>query len=356
MENNKPIINWLLTGCFLIFLMVVIGGITRLTHSGLSMVDWKPVVGSLPPLTEQQWLNEFEKYQQSPEYLKINYHFELNDFKSIFWWEYIHRFLGRLIGVIFLVPFLFFWLKNKITPGLMPKLLLIFALGALQGFLGWYMVKSGLKDVPYVSHYRLALHLITAFTTFGVVFWVALDEIYRKNPVKVQLPGTFRNLIRILVVVLMVQIVYGAFVAGLKAGYVFNTWPKMGEEWIPEAVTSMQPVLRNFLEGLAGVQFIHRYMAYLLVLLTGWLWFKSRSLALAADQKKGVEYFSTGILLQVIIGIFTLIYAVPVALGVIHQAMAFFLLAIGLFLLHRTKRVNVLKIDQLKQPVLQHQG
>lgn len=333
---DKPLILWLLTGCFLIFLMVIIGGITRLTQSGLSIVEWNVVTGTLPPLNERQWIEEFQKYQQTPEYQKLNYHFELDDFKSIFWWEYIHRLLGRLIGLVFIVPFIFFWMKGRIGRRLAPKLALIFALGALQGFLGWYMVKSGLVDRPYVSHYRLAIHLIAAFATFGFTFWVALDEIYRYRKEKTS-SQRLKTVSILFFIILIVQIVYGAFVAGLKAGYVYTTWPKMGDRWIAEGVTAMTPWYANFIEGLAGVQFVHRTTAYALMIIAAFIWVYSRNNSLSAAQRNGALLLVAMTVVQVLLGIFTLIYAVPLALGVIHQAGAFFLLTFNLFLLHRLR-------------------
>jgi heme a synthase len=346
----KPIVTWLFAGCFLIFLMVVIGGITRLTRSGLSIVEWNVIMGTIPPLNEQQWVDLFEKYKQYPEYQKLNYHYELSDFKSIFWWEYIHRLLARLIGIIFIVPFIYFWVKGKISKRLMPKLLIIFALGAFQGFLGWYMVKSGLVGDPYVSHYRLAIHLIAAFATFGYILWVALDELYGAK----KIGKSYRGLIRLswlFFAVLTFQIIYGAFVAGLKAGYVFNTWPKMGDSWMPEAVTFMEPLYVNFLEGLAGVQFVHRYVAYLLVVLSVLIFYNAQKLDLSRIQRNGIYLLVSSIFVQVVLGIFTLIYAVPISLGVIHQAWALVLVAFNLFVLHQLRSGEY--IDEI-QPVRVH--
>ncbi len=331
---DLALVTWLFYGCFLIFLMVIIGGITRLTKSGLSIVEWDLVMGTLPPLNHEEWMVMFEKYKQFPEYQKLHYHFDLADFKSIFWWEYLHRLIGRIIGLVFILPFIYFWIKGRISKSLMPKLLILFALGAFQGFLGWYMVKSGLVDKPYVSHYRLAIHLVAAFTTFAYTFWIALSEIYRhRQPIALQ--PSLKRLNIIFLIVLGIQIVYGAFVAGLKAGYVYTTWPKMGEQWIADGVTAMQPMYLNFLEGLAGVQFLHRYLAYVLVILVGIIWYKARRLNLEKAQKTGVNLLVAMVMIQVLLGIFTLIWAVPISLGVIHQAGAFILLAFNLFLLHR---------------------
>lgn len=335
----KPIVFWLFSGCFLVFLMVAIGGITRLTGSGLSMVEWDLLMGTVPPMNEQQWVEMFEKYKQFPEYQKLNYHFELEDFKSIFWWEYIHRLLGRLIGIVFLIPFIYFWMKGKISRNLMTKLLILFILGAFQGFLGWYMVKSGLVDDPYVSHYRLAIHLIAALATFAFALWFGLDEWHGEQKDS----AANKNLVRwtwIFFAVLILQIIYGAFVAGLKAGYVFTTWPKMGNDWFPQAITIMKPFYINFLESLAGVQFVHRYLAYVLIVLAGIIFFRSRKHSLSKAQQKSVAFLMVAVAIQAILGIFTLIFSVPVILGVIHQSWAFVLVSVNLILAHRLQFQN----------------
>ena len=328
---HRPIINWLLLGCLLIFLMVLIGGLTRLTNSGLSMVEWNMFMGSLPPSNTAEWNEMFDKYKQYPEYQKINFNITLDEFKQIFLWEYTHRFLGRLIGLVFIVPFLWFLLKGKLWPSLTYKLLIILFLGAFQGVLGWYMVKSGLLHEPDVSHFRLAMHLITAFITFAYTFWVALELIYPKNGNRQKKMAPW---IWVLLIVLFIQIIYGAMVAGLNAGKIYTTWPKMGDSWIAEAVTSMQPLYHNFLEGLAGVQFVHRYVAYLVVFLVLMVYFKARDLFLNSRQKKSLNFLIIMVGVQFLIGVLTLVYAVPIVLGTLHQLGAFFLLAGVVFCLH----------------------
>lgn len=327
----KPIINWLLLGCFLIFLMVFIGGLTRLTHSGLSMVEWNMFMGSIPPLNEADWQETFDKYKQYPEYQKVNFHFSLNEFKKIFLWEYSHRFLGRLIGLVFIVPFLWFLFKGKLWPALTWKLLIILFLGGFQGFLGWYMVKSGMVNIPDVSHYRLAAHLITAFITFAYTFWVVLDLLYPKNKNRQMKIAPW---IWTLLILLIIQIVYGAFVAGLNAGKIFTTWPLMGDSWIASAVTSMQPLWKNFTEGIGGVQFVHRYLAYIVVGMVLMVYFKSRDLFLKSNQKKGLNFMLLMVGLQFLLGVFTLVFSVPLVMGVLHQFGAFLLLAAVVFCLH----------------------
>lgn len=321
---HKLVILWLLTGCALIFLMVVIGGITRLTNSGLSMVDWKLIMGMVPPLSEQDWIDTFNKYKQFPEYQEVNFMFTLAEFKSIFFWEYLHRLIGRIIGIVFILPFFYFLIKKKITGKLMRQCLIILGMGAFQGFLGWWMVKSGLVDNPDVSHYRLAIHLIAAFLTFAYTFWVALDLIYN-NKERSDVPF-MRMWVLVLFIITILQIIYGAFVAGLNAGFVFNTWPKMGERWIAESVTAMEPLWVNFVDGIGGVQFVHRYLAYIVVGLVIFLLYKGSKFQLNKIQSKSLTALLLVVVFQFLLGIFTLIYAVPVWLGVTHQVGAFLLL------------------------------
>lgn len=334
MKDNKKVVYWLLTGCLLIFLMVIVGGITRLTNSGLSISNYKLISGTIPPLNQQEWEEAFELYKQYPEYQKLHYHFNLEDFKSIYFWEWIHRVIGRLIGVVFIIPFLYFLIKKQLSRSTTRKALILLALGAFQGFLGWYMVKSGLVDMPWVSHYRLAAHLTTAFVTFAYTFWVALDIIY---PERKMIEKSFRNLVRFGLGVLMVQIIWGAFVAGLDAGFIHNFWPMMAEgKLIHETVyTEKSPLWRNFIEGKSGVQFIHRYLAYIVVIVIGYIWYRSRRLQLTTPQRNGVNFLLFMVFVQFTLGVLTLIYAVPIWLGVLHQVGAFMLLTGMTFTLHR---------------------
>lgn len=337
MKDNKKVVTWLLTGCLLIFIMVIVGGITRLTHSGLSISDYKLISGTIPPLNEQEWIEAFELYKQYPEYQKLHYHFELEDFKDIYFWEWLHRVIGRFIGIVFIIPFLYFYFTKQLTKPTIRKSLVLFFLGGFQGFLGWYMVKSGLVDMPSVSHYRLAMHLVTAFITFAYAYWVALDLIY---PEKKEIDKKFRNLIRWGTFLLIIQIIWGAFVAGLDAGWIHNTWPLMNDgKLIHETVWIEQnPLWRNFVEGKSGVQFVHRYMAYVVVGIILYIWYRSRSIAMTALQKKSINMLVILVFAQFLLGVFTLIYAVPVWLGVTHQVGAFCLLAAMTFALHRFSR------------------
>lgn len=332
---RRQIIIWLSTGCLLIFLMVLIGGITRLTGSGLSMTDWKLIAGSVPPSTEVEWQASFEAYQQFPEFQVQPPGFDLNDYKSIFWWEYIHRVLGRLIGIVFLLPFLYFLFTKKIRGSFVWKLVGLFALGGLQGFFGWFMVKSGLVDNPHVSHYRLAIHLVTAFLTFAYTFWLILSILFPQR----KLSGHERmyKLTGIFIVLAFVQIIWGAFTAGLKAGLFYNSFPKMGDQWIADGVTAMTPFYLNFIEGIAGVQFVHRYLGIALLVYGIWYFWKSRKLQTGGLMKEAVNYVMILIFLQVLLGIFALIFGIPLSLALIHQIGAFFLLMTLIFALRLSR-------------------
>ncbi|WP_142783284.1 COX15/CtaA family protein [Changchengzhania lutea] len=333
-RDNNRVVFWLLTGCVLIFVMVVVGGITRLTHSGLSISNYKLISGTIPPMNDVEWQAAFDLYKQYPEYQKLNNQFTIQDFKDIYFWEWIHRVIGRFIGLVFLLPFLYFLFTKQLSKPTIKKAMILLILGAFQGFLGWYMVKSGLVDNPDVSHYRLAAHLTTAFLTFAYTFWVALDLIY---PKKKAIHEQFRNLVRIGLVVLIIQIIYGAFVAGLDAGFIHNHWPMMSEgKFMHETVYIEQnPVYKNFIEGKSGVQFVHRILAYLVVVLIFGIWLKSKKISLTALQSQGISTLLIIVTIQFLLGVFTILLQVPVWLGVAHQIGAFFLLSAMTFTLHR---------------------
>ena len=333
-KDNKKVIYWLLTGCTLIFIMVVVGGITRLTHSGLSISNYKLISGTIPPIGEAQWQEAFELYQQYPEYQKLNNHFSLQDFKDIYFWEWLHRVIGRFIGLVFFLPFVYFLITKQLSKSTIKKSIVLLIMGGFQGFLGWYMVKSGLVDNPDVSHFRLSAHLTTAFITFAYTFWVALDLMF---PNKKDINKSLRNIIRASIVILILQIIYGAFVAGLDAGFIHNHWPLMNEsKFIHETVYIEQnPLYRNFIEGKSGVQFVHRIIAYLVVISIGLIWMKSKKLTLTTWQQKGIHSLLLLVTIQFILGVSTLVFHVPVWLGVSHQVGAFFLLSAMTFTLHR---------------------
>jgi len=333
-KDNKKVIYWLLTGCLLIFIMVVVGGITRLTHSGLSISNYKLISGVIPPMNDVEWQEAFDLYKQYPEYQKLNNHFNIQDFKDIYFWEWLHRLIGRFIGLVFFFPFIYFLTTKQFTKPTLRKAIVLLGLGAFQGFMGWYMVKSGLVDNPDVSHYRLAAHLITAFVTFAYTFWVALDLMFTQ---KKEIDVPFRNFIRFSLAILLLQIIYGAFVAGLDAGFIHNHWPMMSEgKFMHETVFIEQhPWYKNFLEGKSGVQFTHRMLAYLVVIVIIVIWQKSKKLSLTSMQSKGINALLIMVVAQFLLGVFTILLHVPVWLGVAHQVGAFVLLSGMIFTLHR---------------------
>ena len=320
-RDKKSVIIWLLSGCFLIFLMVVLGGITRLTGSGLSITEWNLVMGAVPPTNDAQWQEAFDKYKQIPQYQKLNYDFELSDFKRIFFWEYLHRLVGRLIGIVFLVPFLYFLWKKKLDKPWIRKCLFLFVLGGLQGFLGWFMVKSGLTERTSVSHYRLAFHLLAAFATFGFTYWYALQLISERN----ESARKRASALKYLLALVFLQITYGAFTAGLHAGRVANTFPTMDGEWIPSGINSMSPGYMNMFENLLTVQFIHRMLAYTIFIFVITLWWKARKEKNSSTQRRTMNVCALAVSVQLLLGIFTVLYHVPVALGTLHLVGGFFL-------------------------------
>ena len=339
MKQNKSVIYWLLTGCVLVFVMVVVGGITRLTNSGLSMTDWHLLTDTLPPLTEVAWQKAFDAYKQFPEYKLINSHtdFQLSDYKFIYFWEWFHRFIARILGVVFIFPFFYFLIKKKLDPETLKKCIILLGMGALQGFFGWFMVKSGLINNPDVSHFRLSLHLTFAFLTFAYTLWVALDLIY-PNTSEIIFP--LRKLARIALVILFLQIIYGGFVAGLDAGFIHNHWPLMSDgQFFHESIMLEKDTwFKRFTEGKSGVQFVHRTIAYFVVGIILFLFFKSKQFTLSNQQKMGLDALVIIVFLQFTLGVFTLLYHVPIWLGVIHQATAFFLLTAMVYTLHRLSK------------------
>lgn len=328
--------GWLLVCCAMIFAMVILGGITRLTGSGLSMVEWDPIFGVIPPITPGAWNEVFELYQQSPEYNKINAGMDLDGFKRIYWFEYAHRLLGRTIGIVFLVPFLYFLLRGRIHRSLTPQLIAMFVLGGLQGLLGWYMVKSGLVDNPHVSQYRLTAHLGLAIIIYGYMFWVALGLLFpRTGQRPPSSAGTIRIFAAVMAGMVFMTVLSGGFVAGLKAGLAYNTFPLMAGRLVPETLLALEPAWRNLFENVATVQFDHRMLA--LVTFTGIcvLWLMSRGKTLPKQVRVGMHCLLAVAGLQVVLGISTLLMVVPVALAATHQAGALLLFTVILFVNHR---------------------
>ena len=339
--TQKQITTWLISACLLIFLMVIIGGVTRLTRSGLSMVEWHPISGIIPPFTDTAWETEFNKYQQYPQYQKLNQGMTLPQFKFIFFWEYVHRLIGRLLGVFFIIPFAYFLIKKKLNPPIMKKLLFMFVLGGLQGLYGWYMVKSGLIDNPHVSHYRLAGHLLLAFGLMAYILWVSLTiNKERFTPATAYNKEKLSPVLNWILAVIVIQIIYGAFTAGLKAGYGWNTFPKMAGEWIPGGLLPLSPWYLNLIEHNFTVQFIHRMLAWVLCMLIPGFWRFCKGFVLTSQQEKAMDWLLWAIFLQFGLGVLTLIMVVPAWLGVMHQA--------GAVLLFMTAVYNRFLLDNLE--------
>jgi cytochrome c oxidase assembly protein subunit 15 len=322
----------------MVFAILVVGGVTRLTHSGLSIVEWQPIVGVIPPLNQAEWDETFEKYKRTPEYQQVNHQMTLDEFKGIFFWEYWHRVLGRLIGVVFLLPFLYFWLRGKIEPSLVPKLLGIFILGGLQGAMGWYMVKSGLVDDPRVSHYRLTAHLSLAFLIFVAMFWVALGLLAERA--RSAHEAGVRQLQRIgfwLAILVGYMVVTGGLVAGIRAGKAYNTFPLMNGHVLPPESFILDPWYLNFFNNMALVQFDHRLGAWLLAFLLPWFWWKIRSAAVSSTARLVATLLLVVLFVQIGLGIATLLLAVPVGLGAAHQGGAMVVLGLLLWLNHELR-------------------
>lgn len=337
-KENKSVIIWLLSGCVLVFIMVIVGGITRLTNSGLSMTDWHLITDTFPPLSEEKWQEAFAEYKKFPEYKLVNsqVEFTLADYQYIYFWEWFHRFIGRVIGLVFIIPFLYFLIKKKLNAATLRKCYVLLGMGALQGFFGWYMVKSGLVDNPDVSHFRLALHLTFAFLTFAYTLWVALDLLFPEPNTSFKV---LRKIARIALLFTLLQIIYGGFVAGLNAGLIHNHWPLMSDgQLLHDSVLLEKNGWMGFVEGKSGVQFIHRTLAYFVV---GWivlLAIRSKKYPLNHWQQKGIFTACTMVFIQFGLGVFTLLYGVPVWLGLVHQIGAFVLLASLTFTLHRLSK------------------
>ncbi len=319
-SSNKSVVIWLYVVSFLVFLMVFIGGVTRLTDSGLSMVDWKPLMGVIPPLGDVEWQKAFDAYKQFPEFKLMNSHFTLSEFKFIYFWEYFHRLMGRVVGIVFFFPFIFFLIRKKIN-GLRLKLFFAFILGGSQGLLGWYMVKSGLVDRPDVSHFRLAAHLSLAFIIIGYLFWIVFDIKLKNKLTPSKRFSKLRLPMVIFLILLGIQIVYGAFVAGLDAGIGYNTWPLMGDSIIPRAAYRNGTFFQNIFYNPATIQFIHRTFGILIFIYSFVLFRKSERLDHFVAQKsiKFVFYF---VIAQFLLGVATILMKVPVSLGSMHQVLA----------------------------------
>lgn len=320
------IANWLLGLCAMVFVIVIVGGITRLTESGLSITEWKPISGVFYPMNEAQWMREFELYRQIPEYQQINRGMSLEEFQFIYFWEWFHRQLGRVIGLYALGGLLWFWLKGAIPPGYRLRLAGIFLLICLQGAIGWWMVTSGLSVRTDVSHLRLAVHLNTAFFIFALALWIALD---------LRSPGAIRRRVPTLAIwafaILFLQSLFGAYVAGLNAGHAFNTWPLMGDEIYPAAAPWLEPFFRNFVDNPILVQFIHRWLAFGVLAMAILLAIRVKRLG----SRRASLFLHGAVGIQILLGIWTLMSGVQIHVAVAHQGMATLVIAAFVLAAHR---------------------
>jgi heme a synthase len=327
-DHKHAIRLWLYAVAALVLAMVLIGGATRLTESGLSITEWQPVMGTLPPVTDAQWQAAFQKYQEIPQYRELNGGMSLAEFKTIFWWEWTHRLIGRAIGVLFLVPFLWFLWRGRVAPELGTRLWLIFGLIALQGAVGWWMVTSGLADRVEVSQYRLATHLVLACVIYVAILWTALGlGNARPSPI----PALIRTGAVVLLVLLLVQIYLGALVAGLRAGHIYNTWPLIDGAFVPDAARLFfdTPLWRNFFENTLTVQFDHRMLAYVVVLGTVLQVLYVASTIGEGAALTGATALAAAVMLQAALGVWTLLKVAPISLSLLHQAVAMLVLTVA---------------------------
>jgi cytochrome c oxidase assembly protein subunit 15 len=320
-DRPRAISSWLFVVAAMVLAMVVVGGVTRLTESGLSIVKWEPVSGTLPPLSEGQWQAEFAAYKETPQYLRVNSGMNLGEFKNIFFWEYVHRLLGRLIGVVFALPLAFFAWRRAIPNGYGWKLVAILGLGGLQGAIGWWMVASGLVDRPEVSHIRLAIHLLTALAIFSACLWVGLD-LRRLGAEPEARPARMPTVGIWALSLLVLQLMFGAYVAGLDAGFAYNSWPKMGDEWFPAKTPMLTPWLRNLVDNPIVVQFVHRWLAWGVAAGVAALAFAS----FRRERNVWGAALVGAVAVQISLGIATLVSGVQIPLAAAHQAMAVVLL------------------------------
>ena len=322
---------WLIVMAVLVAAMVTLGGLTRLTGSGLSITEWKPVTGIIPPLTHDAWQTVFEKYRQIPQYRFENRGMALAQFQTIYWWEWTHRLLGRLLGIVFLLPFIVFAATGAIARKDWPRMLLLFALGGLQGAVGWWMVKSGLETRVSVSQYRLAVHLGVALLLFGALLWTALEYLYDQRQPRTGVPGKTAAIAWSLVPLIYLQMLLGALVAGLHAGLIYNTWPSMDGRLFPEGAFALRPWWRNFFENAGLAQFDHRLLAYVVALWVLAFWIAVRNFESGRALRKSSSTLLAFVLVQIALGVLTLFYQAPLALAALHQATAVALLVAALW-------------------------
>ena len=344
---------WLAAVAATTFLVLVVGGITRLTHSGLSIVDWQPLVGIIPPLNESQWLESFERYQQYPEYRQLRPTMTLGEYKQIFFWEYLHRALARLIGLVFVVPLAFFFLTGALTALFARRALALFGLGAIQGMVGWLMVRTGLVDLPSVSHYRLAIHLLVAMAIFGLCIWLIRD--LSLGPTHERVPAALRRRtsqgLLVIGCLLGLQIAWGAFVAGLKAGFMFNTFPLMDGSLAPITYWTLTPSVLNLVQHPAGVQWMHRLLGTVLVAAACVLYFYARRTPADRSSRAWIGALLAAIAGQYALGVLTLLWLVPIALAEAHQAMAMVIAGLWAAAMHHVRHLEAIRLEPFVVPI-----
>lgn len=328
MKSNRPVAIWLYIGVGMLIVQVLLGGITRLTGSGLSITEWQPLLGAFPPMNQEAWQRAFDNYKQIGQYHYINNHFTLSDFKAIYFWEWLHRDWARLMGFVFVIPFIYFLVKKKINRSMVNPMIILFFLGGLQGAIGWIMVKSGLNEENlYVNHIRLAIHFISALVLLSYVFWFALKLSIR--PVEVLNAPVLRKLNLWLLVLLTIQLVYGAFMAGLHTALVANTWPDINGAWVPAGMFSQGGFLTDIAHNPITIQFIHRGLAYGITILIGLWWWKAAQTP-THSLLHATRYLPLLlVLLQVLLGVLTLLNSqvkIPISYGILHQAVGMLLL------------------------------
>lgn len=331
---DRQVALWLVFCAAVVFGMILLGAVTRLTHSGLSMVEWKPLVGVIPPLSEQAWQEALEKYRQYPEYQQVNRGMSLDEFKRIFMFEYLHRVLGRLIGVIFFFPMVYFALRGRIRPGLMPHLLVLFSLGALQGLLGWFMVKSGLVNEPRVSQYRLTAHLGVAVAIYAYMVWLVFDLVFLRQQQRRPQARPYARWALALLALVYLMILSGGLVAGTRAGFAYPTWPLMGDSFVPPGLYASVPAWQAAFEDITTIQFNHRMFAYLLFVLISVFAVVMYRRGGDARNRLAAVLLIAALWLQMALGISTLLLHVPVALATAHQGGAVLLLSAMLYMSH----------------------
>jgi cytochrome c oxidase assembly protein subunit 15 len=322
----KAVIVWLSVCLLLIACMVMLGGYTRLSGSGLSITEWKPIHGSIPPLNESEWQEEFEKYRQIPQYQQINKGMSLDEFKSIYWPEFWHRNLGRLIGIVFALPLAWFYFRRHISKPFAVRLFAIFALGGLQGFMGWIMVASGLKDLVFVSHLKLAMHLGLAFIIFGAILWALWNVITNHTPYGNIKKETATKYFAIFLALLFTQIIFGAFMAGLHAGLIYNSFPLMNNALIPPETFDFQGI---WTENIALIQFIHRWLAKFLCLYLILWWWIFKDCASYRLAKRWFFALICVLFVQFILGVLTLVKVTPLHLALMHQIVGLVLFGVA---------------------------